>query len=305
MKRIKKLVLAAVVLVVLVVVVAVLWVDRLARLGVEKGGTFAFGVPTQLDAASIGLVSGRSTLAGLDIANPQGFETPHLLKLNDAALAVSLGSLTGDTVEIPEFSLSGIDVNLERKAGKANFKVILDNLGRFESSRKEPQDEKPAGEGKKFIIREIIIKDVKVNLALLPIGGDATRLTVPIEELRLRDVGSDSSGGVVLGQVAGTVLKAIILAAMEKGGGTIPGEMLNDLNSAMASLAPLKDIGASLAVGLDGTVKDISTHVEGMGTQLRQAQDSVQQVGDSVKDAQQNLTEGLGGLLKKKEDTPE
>ena len=316
MKRVKKLVLAAVVVVILIIVVAVVWIDRLAKVGVEAGGQFAFGVPTKLDSTSIGILTGRSKLSGLDIANPEGFDTPHLLKLDNAVLAVSLGSLTGDTVEIPEFSLTGIDVNLESKGGKANFKVVLDNLGRFESSKKEPQARKQEGEGKKFVIREIVIKDVKVNLGLLPIGGIATRVTVPIEELRLKDVGTGSDKGVVLADVAGTLLKAIILAAMEKGGGSIPKELLGQLNGAMANLAPLKDIGASLAVNVNGAMKDLDTQVSAVGNQVaqqaegatkqvtQQAEGAVKQVDGAAKDAPQKLSEGLGGLLKKKEDKP-
>jgi uncharacterized protein involved in outer membrane biogenesis len=319
MKRIKRLVMAVVAVVILVVVGAVIWTDQLAKAGVEAGGTFAFGVPTKLDSASIGILTGRSKLSRLGIANPDGFETPHLLHLDDAVVAVSLGSLTSDTIEIPEFSLTGIDVNLERKGGSANFSKVLDNLGRFESSRKEPQPQQTDGDGKKFIIREILIKDIKVNMALLPIGGAATRMTVPIEELRLKDVGSGTAGGAVLGQVAGTVLKAIILAAVEKGGAAIPSELLNELNGAMANLAPLKEIGASLAVNVDGKLKDLSAQAGAIGgqftqqaegavqqaeTAIRQVEGAAQQIGDSVKGAQQNLTEGLGGLLKKKEDKP-
>jgi hypothetical protein len=141
-----------------------------------------------------------------------------------------------------------------------------------------------------------------VNLALLPIGGSAARVTVPIPELRLKDVGTGSDKGVVIAQVAGTLLKAIILAALEKGGGTIPGELLNELNGAMANLAPLKDIGASLAVNLDGTLKELSAQTAGVQKQLTdQAQGAVKQLGDTAKDAQQKVTEGLGGLLNKKE----
>lgn len=302
MKRLKKLIVAAIVVLILVIVVTVVWIDRIAKVGVEAGGRFAFGVPTKLDSASIGILTGRSELTGLDIANPEGFSTPHLLKMDDAVLAVSLGSLTGDTVEIPEFSLAGIDLNLESKGGKSNFKVVLDSLGRFESSKTEPQAEEEH-QGRKFIIREIVIKDVKVHVALLPLGGSATRVTIPIEELQLTNVGTGSDGGLVVAQVAGTLLKAIILAAMEKGSGNIPSELLGELNTAMASLAPLKEIGASLAVNIDGALKEMSAQTTEVAQQFtQQAQEATKQIGDTAKDAQQKLTEGLGGLLKKKGD---
>jgi hypothetical protein len=300
-KLVKRLVVGGVLVVVLALVAGVVWIDRVAKTGVEAGGSYAFGVPTRLDSASIGIVAGRSKLSGLDIANPAGFNTPHLLKLDNAVVGVSLGSLTGDTVEIPEFSLSGIDVNLESQGGRSNFKVVMDNLGRFESAEKDPQAKKE--EGRKFVIREIIVKDVKVNLALSPIGGSATRATIPIEELRLKNVGTGSGGGAILGQVAGTLLKAILMAAIEKGAGTMPAELLNDLNGALAGLTPLAEMGTSLAVNVNGTLKDLSTQVDAAKKQIMQpAADVAKQLGDTAKDMQQKLPGGLGDLLKKKDE---
>jgi len=278
MKRIRRIILGVIVLLVLVILSIPLWIDRAARRGVEVGSEFALGVPTTLADADIGIFAGRTQLDGLNISNPKGFDSPHFLTLDKGRLAVSLGSLRTDTVEVPEFALEGIDVNLERKAGKANYQVIMGNLGRFESKEESAQDSKS---GKKFVIREILIKNVKVNVDLLPVGGSLTKTTVPIDEIRLKDVGTGSNKGVLISQLTDVLLKAIIMAAVEKGGGIIPADVLGELKGSLASLESLQQVGAQLAVNIDGTVKQITG----------QAGEAVKQVNQAVGDAAKNLTD--------------
>lgn len=299
MKRIKRLIALGVLAIVVLIVVAVLWIDRVAKAGVEKGSTYALGVPTALDSADIGILTGRSGLNGLTVSNPAGFESPHFLHLGEGVLAVSLGTLTQDTVELSEFSLTGIDMNLEKRGGKANYQVITDNLKRFESGDAKSTEDKAADKGKKFIIRKIVVKDVTVHVNLMPIGGDLTKLTVPIEELQLENVGSESDKGVVVAQVVNTLVKAILMAAIEKGGGVIPNEILGELNGAMQQLESLAAMGTTLAVSVEGTLKDLSSQV---GDTAKALGETAKELGDTTKETGDKLKESLGGLLKKKDD---
>ena len=51
-------------------------IDAFAKKGIEAGGTYCLGVPTTLDSANIGIVSGMFGLQGLTVANPEGYESP-------------------------------------------------------------------------------------------------------------------------------------------------------------------------------------------------------------------------------------
>jgi hypothetical protein len=118
-KRLKVLTVAGVALVVLVVVGAVVWIDHLAKAGIETGSTFALGVDTTLDRADVGILAGHTDLSGLRVGNPADYSTEHFLRLNDGSLHVSLASLTLDTIEVPSLMLTGVDVNLEKKGSSA------------------------------------------------------------------------------------------------------------------------------------------------------------------------------------------
>ncbi len=276
---IKKLaILAGALVVVLVAIVAIVFmsIDAIAKVAIERGSTYALGVQTTLRSADVGILSGEFALSGLDVANPEGFESDHFLQLDKGYLAVSLGSLRQDIVEVPTLALTGIDVNLEKRGGKANYKIITDNLKRFESgdTGDDGAQADGGGAGKKFVVREIIIRDVnvKVDIAM-------TRMEVPIEEIRMTDIGSES---MTTAELTDRVVK-MILAAIVKNGAHLPADLVNDLGGALAELGGLGDMTVS------ETVKTVGKVVEGLG-----------QGGDEVGKAIGDAVEGLGGLFGEK-----
>ena len=72
------------VLVLVVVIVAaggLFYLDRVVGASIERGGSYALGVDTELRSVRLGLLSGEFSLSGLTVANPPGFETPHFFRL--------------------------------------------------------------------------------------------------------------------------------------------------------------------------------------------------------------------------------
>jgi hypothetical protein len=293
-----KMLLKALVLVVIVVAAAVValffYVDRLARVGVERGASYALGVPTALASADVGVLSGTFSMRGLNIDNPAGFDSPHFIRLDDAGVSVSLASLRGDTVELPELSLSGLDLNLHRQKGSSNYGVILENLKRFESGEK-PEGESAEG-GKKFVIRTIEITDVVAHVNLLPAGGEVTQLDVPIERITLTDVGSGSDKGVLLTELSSVLMKAILAAVVQKGGNLIPMEILGDLESGLAQLGSLGDMGITALTEIGGSMQDVTGVV---GTLTGDVEDKVKGLSEDVtKGVTEEAEKAVEGALK-------
>ena len=258
-----------VILLVVAVVVVFVSIDAIAKAAIERGATYALGVQTTLDSADIGILSGEFRMKGLEVANPEGFTSDTFFRLGEGFVAVSLSSLRQDTVELPMLALTGVQMNLEKKAGSSNFGVITDNLKRFESGNSgRPGDS--AKPGKNFIIREIVITDIDVTVDLLPIGGSLNRIEVPIQEVRLTDVGND---GLTTAEMTALVIKAIMAAVVENAG-DLPADLVNDLSGALGNLVSLKDLGITQIVEIK---------------ELKEAQDVAKSVEDAIK--------GLGGLF--------
>ena len=323
MKRAVKIVGGVVLVLVLLLVGVFFWIDHIARVGVEKGATFALGVQTTLARMSIGVFSGEAGMSQLNVRNPAGFDTPHFLELGNGNVAVSLGSLMDDTVVVPELTLSSLNMNLERKGGKANYQVILDGLKRFDTKEdappSAPQDNAEAGEGKKFVIRHVAIKDVDVQVDLLPVGGELTRVPLRIERIELNDVGSDSVNGVQLAELTGILIKAILTSVVEKGGNLIPADIAGELNQGLEELTGLGDatvqIVGEVTTVVDGEVRKVGEAGKELLQRLGEsseelgegARDIGTQVGEGLQDVGKQLEQGLGGLVPKKkkgEDNP-
>lgn len=244
MKIIKRLIVVAALLIVLVVGVIIFGlsrIDSIFKAAVEKGGTYAMGVDTKLASADVKLTQGSVAMSGLTVANPTGYKSDKFFGLGNGSIQVALPTLDKPVIEVPTLKLSDIRVNLEKADGKANYKVILDNLAKL-SGGKSSQPAPSSGNEKKFIINDVDIKNVVVHVDLIPQGGALTQVDVPIEEIKLKNVGT-ASGGLPAGELAKVIIKAVLTVATEKGGGLIPADVLGDLQSQLAQLGDLSAMG--------------------------------------------------------------
>ena len=300
MKRVKKLAVWIIVgvgiLVLVVIASVVLWIDHVAKAGVEGGATYALGVRTTLDAMDVGVLSGEVKMSELNVRNPAGFKTPHFLRLDDGGVAVSLGSLMEEKVILPELTLSGLNVNLERSGGKANYKVIMDNLKKLESKEEPPADEQK--EGKKFVVEKVGIRDVRVNIDLLPIGGELTRIPVTIERIELENVGSDTDRGIPLADVIGILIKAVLTTVVQKCGDLLPADVLGELN---AGLEQLSGLGATTVQVVGRVTSDVQEAAEQIGEMGKEAGEAIgegaKEVGKGLEEAGKDLEKGIGDLI--------
>lgn len=304
MKMVRRLGLVAgilVLLVVLALIAVMVGINGIAKAGIEKGGTFALGVPTTLRSANVGVLSGTFAMAGLDVANPEGFTSPSFLTLADGAVAVSFKSLRSDTVELPLLHLESITASLERKGNASNYQTILDHLKGLSSGESKPGQKPPSGDGKKFIIRELIIRDVNVHLDVFGGSGGAlqklTAVDIPIDEIKLANVGQTGSGvagsGVTMGELASIIVRAVLAAAVQKGGGLIPGDILGELQGSLASLGDMQALGLNVVANAQGAVQNLAGEAGKIAEQGKKA-------AEEGKKAIEDVGKGLEGLIPKK-----
>lgn len=268
MRKLIKLFVLLIVLIIGGVVAAYIYVDTIAKAAVEKGSTYALGVQTKLDGASVKVFAGQLVMKGLNVANPAGYQAPHFLTLKKGDVAVTLGTLRQPVIELPHLKLNELDVNLEKKEGKANYQVILDNLKKLESGAK-PKDDA----GTRYIIKKLTIKKATVHADTLPIGGSLARIDVPLDDILMKDIGADNGKGVTMGELTSILLKAVLTAAITNAGNRLPADLLGDLSG---QLAGLKGVGSLLDLENLGSVKDLGT------------------LGDKAKDSVNNA---IGNLL--------
>lgn len=297
----KKLLLIAGVLfllVVIAVVVVFFAIDSIAKSAIQEGGTYALGTPTTVSGVSVGVLSGKFSLSGLNVANPGGtFKSPTFITLGKGSVDVSLSTLTQPTVELPALSLSNLDVNLEKKDGKTNYGVILDHMQQVTGGKSGGASPAPADE-KKYIIHDLDIENVTIH-ANLTDGPDAvkdlTTVTIPIDSIRLKEVGKTGTGvagsGVTMDQLTSIIVKAVLAAATDKGGGLLPADMLGDLQGRITALGDLGALPADVVAKTAGSVEKAGKKIVDEGKK------AVQGAVNEGKKAVDDAAKAIKGLI--------
>ena len=250
-----------VLLLVILVVVGLFYIADIAKKAIEAGGEKALGVTTTVEGCDVRVFSGTFGLDELRIANPQGFKEEDFLSLGAAEVDVPVGALlSGDKIHIPKLELEGIRLNLVHGVAGSNYGTIMDNLkGYYEASKSK------SGEGKRFAIDSLVIQDVEIKV--VPMEELFTAVTIPLPRREFRGLGSDSSKGLLLAEILGVVVEAILRDASVST--DMPKLVGVGLKSRLGKINMLTAFGASVFEQLPEDiikgVKNLGSRIPGLG----------------------------------------
>jgi hypothetical protein len=175
-----------------------LWwrMDALAERAIERGGSEALGVRTELRSLLLRPFSGRLSLRGLEIANPPGYAGSFLV-VDEAEGRLDVATLRREVIEVEEVTLHGVTLTLEETGTGSNYDAILANLDRGESTG-------APSEGPAVRIRDLYVRDVTAQLRV----ASSPPLTLQVPEIHLRDLGGP--GGAGSGEITAEVVRAVL-----------------------------------------------------------------------------------------------
>lgn len=296
-----------VLLLVVAVVLATVFVDDIVEKAVEKGGTYALGVDTTIEAADIGVFSGDFGLHAFAIDNPPGFQKPHFMTLTDANLEVELASLLKETVEVPLIVIDGFTLDIEQNDQGTNYDVLMKNLERLQRET-PPGEEQPEreGAGKKILLREIVVRNVRVTADIDTKIAGQREITYNLPELILTDLGTDDEARPMAEQIS-LIVQKLLAAAIQSGRDQLPQELLNDLDARLGELGDR--LKAELPEQIPDDLKEKASELlDGAGVNLEGVGGDLGKQADEAAKKAQEAIEGIdvGGLLggKKKPKTP-
>ena len=215
------------------------YLGAIARSAIERGSTYALGVDTHVGSARIGLLSGSLGLSGSTSPTRRASRSRASSASARRSSIFDRETLREATVIAPLLSLRGVEVDLDKRQGKANYAVILENLARFESKEGAPvpAPEPAESASKRFVIRDLVIRDVEAHVRVVETGGVA-KLDVVVPEVRVRDLGGEGQP-LTLAELSAVVVKAV-LASIAKAGVGLPGGIASALSSGLGRpLEPL------------------------------------------------------------------
>jgi uncharacterized protein involved in outer membrane biogenesis len=252
---------AIVLIIVIVVVVGLSNLGPIIKSAVNTYGPRITKTEVRVGDVGISIFSGEAKLKDFLLGNPKGFRSAQAMRVGSIYVGVNERSLAGDTIIIEKIEVVRPEITYEKSGGTDNFTAILSNVkasaGEAKASKAGSAGE---GQGRKLLIRNLVVREGKVNLAIsTPVIGKTIRASLP--DLHLKDLGSGKGGAS-----PAEVFEAVLAALHKQITSQAVADMLNK---------ELKAFGTSLdAVG--GTAKQLESlgkgDVKGAG-----------KVGDTIK----------------------
>jgi|GEM_PF-2135495 len=248
MRRVWTILIIVAVCLVVAAVVLVLSLDGIARTAIESQAGAALGTRVAVTNVHIGVVNGSAEIKGLEIANPAGYPAANLLELGRAKVALRIGSLLGDTVQVKEITLEAPVLHLAQQGLKTNLQAVLDNAaGAGGESEKKPA----AKAGKKFKIDRISISGAKFEYKI----GSVPSVLVPLPDVELKNITNADGSPVMIKDVI-----VQVLAAMAKSAAGAAADLPGDVKGALEGAGKIGAEGVKKAVeGVGGVVKGIGS----------------------------------------------
>jgi hypothetical protein len=254
---------AVIVVVVVLVVVGLSNLGPIVKTAVNTYGPDITKTPVRLDDVSVSIFSGEAKLQGFFLGNPKGFQGASAMRVGSIFVNVDEGSLTGDTIIVDKIEVLGPEISYEKIRGTDNFQTILKNVNQAVGSAQKPSGGKESG--KKLIIKDFMVKDGKVDLAMSVIGGQ--RITASLPDIHLKNIG-------------------------EKGGGAPPAEVFKKVFAALHK----QITSPAVTTALNEQLKALGTDVESLGADAKKQLDAA---GQDVQKELEGVTDKMKGLFGK------
>jgi uncharacterized protein involved in outer membrane biogenesis len=184
---------AVVVIIIVLLIVGVSNLGPMIKNAVNTQGPKITKTDVRLGDVGVSIFSAEAKLKDFYLGNPKGFKSPQAMKVGAIYVDVDEKSLTGDAIIIEKIEVVAPEITYEKIRGTDNFKTILNNVkssvGADKPSKGASEKE---DEGRKIIIRNLIVRDGKVNLAIAALGGKSLSASLP--DIHLKDIGKEKGG---------------------------------------------------------------------------------------------------------------
>lgn len=232
--------------------------NKAIKHGVETFGPEVTQTAVTLDSVNLSFFSGSGTLKGLNVGNPDGFDSENIFALGEITVDIDPGSVFSDTIIINKIHILQPEISYEKTLSSSNVKELLKNIESFTGPTSETTEETPTeseAASKKVVIKELLIDEGKIYVGALGMGQ-----TVPLAKIEMSNIGEGGKTvsmaevmDIILSQVTNSIGPAIANA----------GTLLQD--GGKAAIDSIKEQGLdSVTEGADEAVNQASDAIKGI-----------------------------------------
>jgi len=143
-------------------------IDALLHHAINTHGSELLGVEVRIKKINLDIMKGNLQIMGLAVKNPAGFSAGDALYIPKIIVKSKLPNLFRKPAVIDRVSAQSPEINFELKNGANNItalkKAVVNNAAKMDSKASKKQGS--VDEGSKFMIRNIDIKDIRLNADL-------------------------------------------------------------------------------------------------------------------------------------------
>jgi len=165
-------------------------IDPIVKNAIEKYGSEITGTDVSVSSVDISLKSGRGTIRGIRVANPDGFSDDDAFELSEITVDIDVASLNKDPIVIQEVTIAEpVAKAILSARGDTNLGIIKRHVEAYQAgARGSSTGEKGAGYEKRIRILRFRFEEGVLH-------GDATALGGKTIERALSPVRLENVGG--------------------------------------------------------------------------------------------------------------
>jgi hypothetical protein len=259
----KKIIITGICLLILISTLLFLNLGLIIKTAVNAYGPDVTKTVMHVDDATVSLLAGEARFTDFMIGNPKGFTSPHAILVGSVFVDVDETSLTKDVIIIDRIAVNEPEIIYEINGNTDNIHTIINNMKKPQKAVK-PNEKKETGKkaGKKVVIRDLILRDVNVIMAVPGLKGQT--ISTAISEIHFKNIGQNEKG-VLLPEV---LLRVLI----ELYGQIISPDAISKLTKEMKIFGvEIEDLG-----------RQTRRHLESMADDLYEMKDDVEAIRDQL-----------------------
>ncbi len=178
--------------------------NGIVKAAVEKIGSDLTQTKVTLSEVDIEETSGKGTLRGFRVTNPDGFSKDDAFKFDEVSVTIDAASILSDPVIIKEIVVVGPEIVYEFGDSGTNLDRPNKNV-----QSKAGSGGGGASDSPKFVIENLYLRDGKVAVQA-PLLDE--KISVPLPTIHLTDIGKQGRGATP-GDIADQTMEAILDSA--------------------------------------------------------------------------------------------
>lgn len=184
-------------------------IDSIVKSNIESIGTEMTGTPVTVDGVSISPFSGRGTITGFRVANPDGYSREHALTVDDFFIELDIFSLWSDEIIVREIQITNAALYVEQKLPENNLRTIMNYMNEVIES--DP------GSYESMVIDHFLMQDGTADL-YTEVGGERSA-RVEMSTIEIHDLGRGGKqyADEVIREIAGRIAEQALQAATRSG----------------------------------------------------------------------------------------